>query len=290
MPQETKRPDMPRIPFARRDDLINYHIRESADLVLFLAGNQFIAMPRLLEAFQKAHPEVKNIFCETLPPGLELKQILAGGAIFEDLDAGREVMIDGRPDVYSSVSKEGMDTLVEAGLVEPGEPFVYLHNSIVLMVPGDNPAGIEKVTDLARPEVRISQPNPEVEDIGHYIVDMYRDAGGDELVRRIMEEKRAEGTTILTVVHHRETPLRIRLGTVDAGPVWATEVTHARAQGLEVGRVDPGEPLDQRDRVNYYITVMKQAPNPENGRKFTEFIESKEARNIYEGFGFIPHF
>lgn len=34
---------------------------------------------------------------------------------------------------------------------------------------------------------------------------MYRQAGGDELVHRIMEKKRAEGATIFTVVHHRET-------------------------------------------------------------------------------------
>jgi len=52
---------------------------------------------------------------------------------------------------------------------------------------------------------------------------MYRQAGGDELVHRIMDKKRAEGTTIFTVVHHRETPLRILKKTVDVGPVWATD-------------------------------------------------------------------
>lgn len=63
----------------------------------------------------------------------------------------------------------------------------------------------------------ISQPNPEYEDIAIYIKEMYRAAGGDALVHRIMEEKRAEGATILTVVHHRETPLRLRRGTCDVG-------------------------------------------------------------------------
>lgn len=290
MKSDAKRAGMPRIPSARRDDLINYEIREKADLVLYLAGNQFIAMPSLLAAFQQIHPEVKNIFCETLPPGLELKQILAGGAIFEDTDAGQDVIISGRPDVYSSVSKEGMDALAQVDLIDPAAPFVYLHNKIVLMVPEDNPANISKVEDLGRGEVRISQPNPEVEDIGHYIVDMYREAGGEELVRRIMEEKRAEGTTILTIVHHRETPLRMKLGTVDVGPVWATEVTHALQEGLKVALVEPGEGLDQKDKVNYYITLMKDPPNPENGEKFIAFIRSERASEIYRSFGFIPHF
>lgn len=290
MTEEAKRARMPKIPFARRDDLINYETRERADLVLFLAGNQFIAMPELLRAFTKAHPEVKNIYCETLPPGLELKQILAGGAIFEDLDAGREVILTGRPDVYSSVSKEGMDALVAAGLASEGSPFVYLHNKIVLMVPADNPAKIGGVQDLGRAQVRISQPNPDVEDIGLYIVQMYRDAGGEELVRTIMEQKREEGTTILTIVHHRETPLRMRLGTVDVGPVWATEVSHALREGQKVAQVEPGPGLDQKEKVNYYITLMKDPPNPRNGEKFTQFIRSEIAQEIYRSFGFIPHF
>ena len=70
--------------------------------------------------------------------------------------------------------------------------------------------------------------------IRSYYVDMYRDAGGETLVHRIMEEKRAGGTTILTTVHHRETPLRIEKGEVDVGPVWSTEIKHARQKNLPV--------------------------------------------------------
>ena len=78
-----------------------------------------------------------------------------------------------------------------------------------------NPANINSVIDMGRDDVRISQPDPENEDIAVHIMDMYRQAGGDSFLHRIMEEKRAEGTTILTIVHHRETPLRISRKTVD---------------------------------------------------------------------------
>ena len=116
---------------------------------------------------------------------------------------------------------------------------------------------------------------------------MYRQAGGDELVHRIMEKKRAEGTTIFTVVHHRETPLRILKKTVDVGPVWATEAIHAKASGLSFDVVEPGEDFDQRDRINYYICKLKDAPNPENADKFIEFIRSSDARQIYKKYGFL---
>jgi hypothetical protein len=66
------------------DDLHGLEIAEKADLVLFMAGNQFMAMKEIVEELKTQYPEIKNIFYETLPPGLELKQILAKGAIFQD--------------------------------------------------------------------------------------------------------------------------------------------------------------------------------------------------------------
>lgn len=274
----------PVIPADREDDLHNLEYADSADLVLFVAGNQFMVMEELLAVFQNQYPGIKKIFYETLPPGLELKQILAGGALF------RDYLIAVRPDVYASVSQAAMKKLEEKDLISAEDYFLYLHNRIVLMVPAGNPAQITSVEDLARRDVRISQPNPEYEDIAFHIMDMYRQAGGDDLIHRIMEEKRAEGTTILTVVHHRETPLRIRIGTVDVGPVWATEIQHARQTKLAVDMVDPGEGLDQREEINYYVCNLKDSGNPENGAKFLEFIRSPLAQGIYERYGFVPHF
>jgi molybdate transport system substrate-binding protein len=199
-------------------------------------------------------------------------------------------VIDVVPDVYASVTDVAMERLERDGLIIKGDYFLYLHNRIVLMVPQGNPAQIVSVGDLGREEVRISQPNPEYEDIAYYIMEMYRQAGGESLVHRIMEEKRAEGTTILTVVHHRETPLRITKGTVDVGPVWATEVIHARQNNLLVDMVEPGEGLDQRERINYYICRLKSAAHPENAAKFLDFIRSARAQGIYEAHGFVPHF
>ncbi len=277
------KPAYPVIPSERGDDLHNIQDLDSAELVLFMAGNQFMVMERLLAAFQRRHPEIQRIFYETLPPRLELQQILAGGARFQ------ERLIDVMPDVYASVSREAMVQLEAAALLAPGAYHLYLHNRIVLMVLRGNPAGIRSVADLGRAAVRISQPNPEYEDIAHHILQMYAEAGGESLCRRIMEDKVSDGTTLLTVVHHRETPERLIGHQVDVGPVWATEIDHARRSGLPVDVVEPGEALDQRDRVDYYICRLKEAPHPENAGKFLDFILSDEAQGIYEVFGFFPH-
>jgi molybdate transport system substrate-binding protein len=109
--------------------------------------------------------------------------------------------------------------------------------------------------------------NPANEDIGFHVIDLYRAAGGQALAQKIMAQKRAAGTTVFTQVHPRETLLRIELGNVDAGPVWATEILHARATGMTIDGVAPGKQLDQRDSVNYYIALLKDARNPENAEK-----------------------
>jgi ABC-type molybdate transport system substrate-binding protein len=273
---------LPKIPFEREEDLHNLELLESADFVLFMAGNQFMVMPELIAAFKEDYSEVNNIFYETLPPGLELKQILAGKAVFQDK------VIEVMPDIYTSVSEMSMNQLEEAGLVQPGDYSIYLHNRIVLMVPEGNPAGISGVADLGREEVRVSQPNPENEDIGCHICNMYRKAGGYELVDIIMEDKLDDGTTIMTEVHHRETPEAIIGGTVDVGPVWATEYVHASKEGLPVEVVEPGEEFDQRDKVSYYICRLDGGPNPENGQRFVEFINGSRAQSIYASYGFVP--
>ena len=275
--------DLPVIPPDRADDLHNLEIADSADLILFMAGNQFMVMKEIISAFKKKYPNIEKIFYETLPPGLELKQILSGGAIY------RSEKIDVHADVYSSVNKEAMETLIRAGKILKENYHLYLHNRLTLMVQEGNPARIKSVADLGRDSIRISQPDPNNEDIAFHIIDMYRQAGGDELVHRIMEKKRAEGTTIFTVVHHRETPLRILKSTVDVGPVWSTEAMHAEALGLSFDVVEPGEDLDQRKRINYYICKLKHSPNPENADKFIEFIRSLDARQIYQKYGFLPH-
>ena len=121
--------DLPIIPSDRTDDLHGLEIAEKADLVLFMAGNQFMAMKEIVAEFKIQHPEVKNIFYETLPPGLELNQILAKGAIFQDK------IFNVYPDVYSSVNRAAMQILTKEGHIDQGGYHLYLHNRFALMVP-----------------------------------------------------------------------------------------------------------------------------------------------------------
>jgi ABC-type molybdate transport system substrate-binding protein len=273
--------NMPHIPSERADDLHHLEVAHDCDLIIFMAGNQFMVMPELLKAFRSAYPSMQRIFYETLPPGLELQQIFAGGAYFKD------EILRIYPDVYTSVNHKSMLQLVETGHIVPDGYQRYLHNRLTLMVSQGNPAGIQKVTDLGRDNVRISQPDPRYEHIAHHILDMYTTAGGRALVDRIMEEKKRLGTTRMTVVHHRETPERLLTGQADVGPVWATEAAHAKRTGLPIEAVEPGEAFDQREHIHYYACVLNRAQHMENARLFVDFLLSPEARHIFNRYGFV---
>jgi len=64
--------ELPEIPVNYKEDLHNLEYLNEADLILFMAGNQFMVMEELLEVFQKVYPEVKKIFYETWQLSREL--------------------------------------------------------------------------------------------------------------------------------------------------------------------------------------------------------------------------
>jgi molybdate transport system substrate-binding protein len=88
-------------------------------------------------------------------------------------------------------------------------------------------------------------------------------------------------------VHHRETPAKITEGTADAGPVWYTEVLSAKNEGLEVEAVEVGREFDQRDKVRYFCASMTDAPNPDNAKRFIDFLNSGSARDVFKKYGFL---
>jgi hypothetical protein len=273
-------PQPPEIPAGRADDLHGLEHARDPDLALFLAGNQFMAVPELLQAFRDLHPDIKKIYCETLPPGLELRQILAGGAYFRDR------FIGAKADVYTSVSRDAMQTLIDAGLVAPEGYFPYLGNSLAIMVARGNPKGVGGVADLGRDDLRVSQPYPEYENIAGHILNMYRAAGGEELARKIMDVKRQAGATLPTTVHHRETPERILAGQADAGPVWATEIMNTQSRGQALEGVDIPPELNQRDSIRYYACRLENGSNPSNAGKFLDFLKTEKALEIFLSYGF----
>ena len=124
----------------------------TAELVMYLAGNQFMVMEELITDFQTANPDIATIYVETIPPGQILNgQILKQGQI-NDQDTAQN------PDLYASVNLGHLKKL--AGEAIMSDYMIYIHNKLELMVAKGNPKGIKGPEDLARDDLVQSHPNP----------------------------------------------------------------------------------------------------------------------------------
>jgi ABC-type molybdate transport system substrate-binding protein len=254
----------------------------TADLVLYLAGNQFMVMEELIKDFLAKHPDVKTVYVETIPPGQILKQIMNGGEINGQKTAQN-------PDVYASVNLGHLKKLKAAGQMQ--DYMIYIHNQLELMVAEGNPKNIKGPEDLGRDDLVQSHPNPLTEGIfKFYGSEMLKDMGLYEKVTGNAECRECWAVpekTWFTARHHRETPDRIERGLADVGIVWTTEVVEAKKHGRKIDGVAIPAPLNKADKVGYAIGVLNTGRNQGNGEAYLAYLATDKAQDIYASYGFV---
>jgi ABC-type molybdate transport system substrate-binding protein len=255
----------------------------NADLVMYLAGNQFMVMEDLIKDFMGKHPNIKTVYVETIPPGQILKkQLLKQGQI-----NGENTSMN--PDLFASVNINHLKKLKSKGLMS--EHITYTHNKLELMIAKGNPKSISGAKDLARDDIVQSHPNPLTEGIfKFYGSQMLKDLGIYEKVTGGQQCKSCwavAGKTWFTSRHHRETPHRLETGEADVGIVWTTEVAYAKQQGRPIDGVSIPKPLNQLDKVGYVIGPMLKGPNRSNSVHFLGYLGTKAAQQVYANYGFI---
>jgi ABC-type molybdate transport system substrate-binding protein len=254
----------------------------TADLVMYLAGNQFMVMEELIKDFQKKNPDIKSIYVETIPPGQILKgQILKQGQI-----NGKDTAQN--PDLFASVNLGHLKKLRGKGVMH--DYMVYTHNKLELMVAKGNPKKIKGPEDLGRDDLVQSHPNPLTEGIfKFYGSEMLKDLGLYEKVTAGKQCKdcwAVKDKTWFTQRHHRETPHRIENGQADVGIVWTTEIMHAKAEGRPIDGVPIPAPYNKEDKVGYAIGVLETGRNPYNALRYMSYLGTDDAQSIYASYGF----
>ena len=264
------------------DNLADFHgSPQHPELVLYVGGNYFFAMAPLVKAFEARYPQYRGrLYWETLPPGLLLQQIKAGGTI----TVGNMTWTV-KPDVYLAGLRQVRRSVEDGTLIGP--PVPYVTNTLAIMVKRGNPRHIRGLKDLATDSLRLAMPNPEFEGIARQIRHSLEKAGGPALADRVYEGKVTDGTTVLTHIHHRQTPLWIMEDRADAGVTWQSEVVFQR----EVGHPIEGIEIPAAENTTGVLAgaLVKGAPHPEAGRRWLEFIRSDEGRAIFARYGFKPY-
>jgi ABC-type molybdate transport system substrate-binding protein len=252
-----------------------------ADLTLWVAGNQFFAMDEVIGAFRRGEARL-SVGLITLPPGLIVSAILAGGWVYQ----GRGYAAT--PDIYASVNLGHLRRLKAAGLMS--QYAVYMHNELQILVAKGNPKNVTGIDDLVRADVKTSMPNP----VNEGIMQFY---ARKVLERHNIWQKISDGKECVscqttannwfTAVHHRETPARILDGTSDAGIVWKTEVLEAQRRGANVDAVELPPSDSLRADVAYAIGVLTNSKHKEIADRYLAFVGSQAGQAAYAKFGFV---
>lgn len=156
------------------------------------------------------------------------------------------------------------------GLAE--DPVLFVTNELVILVPSDNPAGIEGPESLTEPGVKLVLAGPEVP-AGNYARQAFEALG-------IAEE--TEANVVSNEDDVKAVVAKVSLGEADAG---VTFITDATAE-LE-GEVEAMEfPAEADVTAAYPITTLTDAPNSEGARAFYDLVLSDEGLEVLTSYGF----
>ena len=117
-------------------------------------------------------------------------------------------------------------------------------------------------------------PNRAFEGIARQIKAALGKAGGTALADAVYRAKVEDGSTILTHIHHRQTPLFLMQGVARTGVTWQSKAVFQEQAGHPIGHVAiPG-------------AKNATAAHPVAAEAWLDFIHSPEALEIFEGYGF----
>jgi molybdate transport system substrate-binding protein len=186
------------------------------------------------------------------------------GALETDIEQGAPA------DVFAAASPKQPAALLAKGLVE--KPVEFATNTLVLIVPKDNPAHIRSVADITRRGVKLVICDASVP-CGDYARKAFENLGiTDAAMKNVVSQ-----TTDVT-----QTVAEVALGQADAGFVY---ITDARAAGGKVSVV--GLPARAKPGAKDYIAVVKSSHHPAAAKAFVALILSPagQAKLRAAGFG-----
>jgi molybdate transport system substrate-binding protein len=191
-------------------------------ITVFAAASLTETFTGLGREFERAHPGVKVRF--SFGPSSGLAEQIAQGA---------------PADLFASAGPAPIKKVVDSGDLTGPQPFAT--NSLEVAVPRGNPARITAVADLARPGLKVAVCQAQVP--------------CGEAAAKVLANVGARVTPVTEEVDVKAVLAKVRLGEVDAGMVYVTDVRAA------AGAVD-GVPIPATDNASstYSVTGVTRAP------------------------------
>jgi molybdate transport system substrate-binding protein len=222
------------------------------EIVVSAAASLTATFTDIGAAFERANPGSRVIF--TFGPSDGLATQIAEGAPV---------------DVFASASPTWMDAVEEGPGVTGRTDFAT--NSLAILVPADNPAGIETLKDLARPGVRVVLAAEGVP-AGDYAREILANASLLEQVLRNVVSNEEDVASVVT---------KVVSGDADAGIAYVTDASPALEASVTVVPI----PAEVNVVATYPIAVVATSGEAELAQRFVDFVLGS-GREILDSYGF----
>ena len=160
---------------------------------------------------------------EAAHPGLTITYNFAGSqALVTQLQEGAKA------DVFASANNAQMKAAIDNGSIS-GEPEPFVRNRLAVVVPADNPAGIDSPADLGQDGLKLVLAQAEVP-VGKYaresLCKMGQDSAtyGDDFVNSVAANIVSEEEDV------RDVLAKVELGEADAGIVYVSDANAAKTR------------------------------------------------------------
>jgi molybdate transport system substrate-binding protein len=174
-------------------------------------------------------------------------------------------------DVFASANMTLPNQLYGKGLCS--KPVVFTRNTLVIVVPSSNPAGIHGVYDLTRSGIKLVIAGPGVP-VGSYTLQILRNMN---LTAAVTKNVVSQETDV------REVLAKVALGEADAGFVYATDAKTVPGK-VKVVKV----PAWAQPKVQYGVCVVESSGNRSSAQAFVSRLLAKPAQAKLVAAGFLP--
>ncbi|MDN7013845.1 molybdate ABC transporter substrate-binding protein [Methanoculleus sp. FWC-SCC3] len=203
--------------------------------------------------------------------------------VFDGSQALRTQIEQGaNPDIFVSASEKHMKALQDGELMDDDTVAVFLGNSMALIVPAENPAGITGLADLAEPGTKIVIGTKDVPfgDYTRQVLDkMAADPAYGETYREaVMNNVISEETAVSSVVP------KLTLGEADAAFVYKSDVSKDDLDKVTRIKV----PAEYNVMATYPLGILAESPHKTEAESFIAFVRGPNGSAILTEYGFDP--
>jgi molybdate transport system substrate-binding protein len=171
-------------------------------------------------------------------------------------------------DVFAAASPRYPEQLQREGLL--GKTANFATNSLLLVTPRSNPAGIRTPADLEQGDAKVVVADPAVP-LGSYTEEVLANLGIDETNLHIVSREQ-DAEAVLA---------KLTSGEADAGFVYVTDALSQRAKLHEIGF-----PASADATAVYPIGIVSYSKNTKAAQQWIDLVKGPHGQAVLERFGF----